>query len=80
MNDLPLFDPFKALAEIRRQAAETGRDALPQKLPQELLQAPAGANHDGYQGVKATSAASAGGRGAHISSRTRVNKEKEKKV
>ena len=78
MKDLPLFDPFKALAEIRRQAAEKGPDPLPQKLPQ----APAEAITDIGQRVNATSATSAtsaGGPNAHDSSRARVNKEKDKK-
>lgn len=82
MSDLPLFDPFKALAEIRRQAAANGPDPLPQKLPQELPQAPAEAIPGSYQRVNATSATSAGSAGgpdAHVASRARVNKEKEKK-
>ncbi len=36
MSDLSLFDPYKALAEIRRNAAREGAKALPQELPQKL--------------------------------------------
>lgn len=80
MTDLPLFDPYKALAEIRRESA--ARNSLPQKLPQKLPQLPAGAIHERdqrFNPTSAASAASAGGSDAHAASRTRVNKEKEKK-
>lgn len=80
MTDLPLFDPYKALAEIRRESA--ARNSLPQKLPQKLPQPPAGSIPEKDQRLNltsATSAGSAGGFDARTASRTRVNKEKEKK-
>jgi hypothetical protein len=55
MGDLPLFDPFKALDEVRRECGSE----LPQKLPQPL----AGAIHEQDQKLNPTSAASAASAG-----------------
>lgn len=82
MNDLPLFDPYKALEEIRRNAAREELNAPPQKLPQKLPQAPAEAipymDHE-VRPTSATSATSAGGPSAHAASHARVKERKEKK-
>lgn len=82
MNDLPLFDPYKALEEIRRNAAREGLNAPPQKLPQKLPQAPAEEityiDHE-VRPASATSATSAGGPSAHAASHARVKERKEKK-
>lgn len=60
MNDLSLFDPYKALEEIRRNAAREGAKSLPQELPQKLPQAPAEVIPVIDHGLKHTSATSAG--------------------
>ena len=79
MTDLPLFDPYKALAEIRREAAE--RNSAPQKLPQKLPQLHAGGICELDHRVNLTSAASAtsAGRPAQHAPRTYTNKEEERK-
>lgn len=59
MNDLSLFDPYKALEEIRRNAAREGAKSLPQELPQKLPQAPAEEITVIYHGLSPTSATSA---------------------
>ncbi|MCJ2023935.1 hypothetical protein [Methylobacterium sp. J-067] len=79
MTDLPLFDPYKALAEIRREAAE--RNPTPQKLPQKLPQAYAGAIREQDHRVNPTSAAFAGSAGVPTqhAPRAHTNKEEERK-
>ncbi|MCJ2136645.1 hypothetical protein MKK69_21785 [Methylobacterium sp. J-026] len=72
-GDLPLFDPFKALAEIRRKAAQTSGAELPQKLPQ----ATAGAIPDTDQKLNHTSAASAASAGVPAQHAPRVPTYKE---
>ncbi len=80
MTDLPLFDPYKALAEIRRNAAREVGKSLPKELPQKLPQAPAEAIPVIDHRVKLTSAASAtsaGGPDAHTPPRARIKERKE---
>lgn len=83
-GDLPLFDPFKALEEIRRAAAQASANEPSQELPQELPQRPAEAIREIDHGVNPTSAASAAsaasaGGQAHHAPPARTNKEEERK-
>jgi hypothetical protein len=76
-GDLPLFDPFKALAEIREQNA---RSAGPE-LSQKLSQSPARDNPEENQRVDptlATLATLAGGPSAHELAPARVKEEERK--
>ena len=81
MSDLPLFDPFKALAEIRRAAAQAGANERSQELPQELPQRPAEANRETDHKVNTTFAVSAGSAGgsAQHAPPAHANKEEERK-
>ena len=75
--DAPLFDPFKALAEIRREAGS----ASPEKLSQKLSQPPAKAIHEQEQRLEstfATFAAFAGSDPAPTLAPARVKEEERK--
>jgi co-chaperonin GroES (HSP10) len=73
-GDLPLFDPFKALEEIRRQGRRSTPPELPQKLPQPLAEA----IREQDQKLKPTSATSAGGPSPHAVAHARVKEEERK--
>ena len=73
-GDLPLFDPFKALEEIRRERRVSTPPELPQKLPQQVAEA----IREQDQRVDPTSATSAGGPVAHALAPARVKEEERK--
>lgn len=81
MSDLPLFDPFKALEEIRRKSREGEPDGALAKALAELSQPWKSPNHIVDQGVTSNSstlAALAGGAPPDASARTREEEEERK--
>ena len=76
-GDLPLFDPFKALEEIRREARVSTPPELPQKLPQQVAEAIHELDQQ-FDPTSATSATSAGGPVAHAVAHARVKEEERK--
>ena len=76
-GDLPLFDPFKALEEIRREARVSTPPELPQKLPQKVAEAICELDQQ-LEPTSATSATSAGGPVAHAVAHARVEEEERK--
>ena len=76
-TDLPLFDPFKALEEIRREGCIGAAAELPQKLPQQVAEANRELEHE-VKPTSATSATSAGGPSARPLAHARVKEEVRK--
>lgn len=76
-GDLPLFDPFKALEEIRREGRGSTPPELPQKLPQQVAEA-IRERDQRLDPTSATSATSAGGSVARALAPARVKEEERK--
>lgn len=76
-GDLPLFDPFKALEEIRREGRGSTPPELPQKLPQQVAEAICEQDQR-FDPTSATSATSAGGPSPHGVAHARVKEEERK--
>ena len=76
-GDLPLFDPFKALEEIRREGSKSLGSKLPQKLPQQVAEAIRQQDQK-LNSTSATSATSAGGPSPHAVAHARVKEEERK--
>ncbi len=76
-TDLPLFDPFKALEEIRREGRSGAASELPQKLPQQVAEANHQLEHE-LNPTSAASATSAGGPSARPLAHARVKEEVRK--
>ncbi|MCJ2052008.1 hypothetical protein [Methylobacterium sp. J-070] len=81
MSDLPLFDPFKALEEIRRKSREAEPDSALAETLAKLSQPLKSANNVSDQSVtpnSSTLAGLAGGGGPDTSARTREEEEERK--
>ena len=76
-GDLPLFDPFKALEEIRREGRRSTPPELPQKLPQQVAEAIREQDQK-LKPTSATSATSAGGPSPHAVAHARAKEEERK--
>lgn len=72
-GDLPLFDPFKALEEIRREARVSTSPELPQQVAEAIRKL-----DQRLDPTSATSATSAGGPVAHAIAHARVKEEERK--
>ena len=77
MADLPLFDPFKELEDIRRQQREAAPDELSQKLSQPLAREKTISDH-GVEPTFATLATLAGGSSPAVLAPARVKEEEER--